>query len=241
VSPSSLNVSGGGTIPVTVTAIRRDGFAGEIGLALAGAPAGFVLSGGRVPAGEERVRMTLTVPPAMGAAPSLLPLRVDGRAIIADKTVARTAVPADDMMQAFAYHHLVAADVLRVLVSPRGGMRVPPRVTSAASVTLSPGGSATVRVSLPLAYAAFDHIEFALDDGPAGVALTNAVVSGTTATFALQADPATIKAGARGNLIVTISGERVPPANAANQTRRRVAIGVLPAIMFEVAGPPSRH
>ena len=40
--------SGGGTIPVTVTAIRRDGFAGDIGLALASAPAGFVLSGARV-------------------------------------------------------------------------------------------------------------------------------------------------------------------------------------------------
>ena len=238
VSPSSLNVSGGTTIPVTVTAIRHDGFAGDIGIALAGAPAGFVLSGARVPAGEERVRMTLTVPPATGTAPSLLPLRVEGRASVAGKTEVRMAVPADDVMQAFAYRHLVTADALRVLVSPRSGTRVPPRVMSTATVTLSPGGSAIVRVSLPLAYAAFDHLEFALDDGPAGVALRDSVVSGNTAMFALQADAAKARAGARGNLIVTVSGERVPAANAANQVRRRIAIGVLPAIMFEIAGRP---
>ncbi len=235
VSPSSLNVSGGGTIPVTVTAIRRDGFAGDIGLALASAPAGFVLSGARVPAGEERVRMTLTVPPTSAAAPPQpLSLRIEGRAAVEGKTLVQPAVPADDMMQAFAYHHLVVADDLRVLVSSRGGTRVPARVVSRLPSSLPAGGSATVRVSLPPAYAAFDNIQFALDDPPDGMTLRDAVVTQNVATFVLQSDAAKPKTGTRGNLIVTMSGERVPPANAPNQTRRRVVIGTLPAIMCEI-------
>ena len=236
VSPSSLNVSGGGTIPVTVTAIRRDGFAGDIALALAGAPAGFVLSGAMVPAGQERVRMTLTVPPITNASAQVSLLRVEGRASVDSKTVVRQALPADDMMQAFAYRHLVVADQLRVLVSSRGGTRTPPRVLSNGVVSLAGGSGVTVRVSLPLAYATFDHIEFALDDPPDGITIRDSVVTQSAGTFVLQADGAKPLRPMRGNLIVTISGERVPPANAANQVRRRVVIGTLPAIMFDLAG-----
>lgn len=234
VSPSSLNVSGGGTIPVTVTAIRRDGFAGDIALALAGAPAGFVLSGALVPAGQERVRMTLTVPPASTPAPKLLSVRVEGRATVDGKTLSRTALPADDMMQAFAYQHLVVADDLRVLVSSRGGTRVPPRVLSSGLVRLTAGTPATVRVSLPPAYATFDNIQFALDNPPDGVTLRDVSVTQNAGAFVLQVDGAKPLRPMRGNLIVTISGERVPPANAPNQVRRRVVIGTLPAIAFEI-------
>ena len=55
----------------------------------------------------------------------------------------------------------------------------------------------------------------------------------------LQADPTKVKAGLRGNLIVTVSGERVPPENqprpAAN---RRLPLGTLPAIPFEIVERP---
>jgi hypothetical protein len=46
VAPSGLNARAGMNVPVTVYALRRDGFAGDIRLTLKGAPAGFSLSGG---------------------------------------------------------------------------------------------------------------------------------------------------------------------------------------------------
>ena len=51
-------------MPVTVYALRKDGFDGEIALALKDAPAGFALSGARMPGGQDQVRITLTAPPS---------------------------------------------------------------------------------------------------------------------------------------------------------------------------------
>ncbi len=62
VCPSAINAGAGQTIPITVYALRKDGFSGDITLALQGVPRTFVLSGGVVPAGQDRVRATLTLP-----------------------------------------------------------------------------------------------------------------------------------------------------------------------------------
>jgi len=47
VVPSSLNLRRGATVPITVRAIRRDGFSGEIALNLKDAPGDFALSARR--------------------------------------------------------------------------------------------------------------------------------------------------------------------------------------------------
>ena len=65
VVPSSISAAGGMTVPITVYALRKDGFAGDIALALKDAPRGFQLSGARVPADADQVRLTLTVPPRL--------------------------------------------------------------------------------------------------------------------------------------------------------------------------------
>ena len=101
--------------------MRKDGFAGDIVLALTGAPPGFTLSGGVVPAGRDRVRLTLNVPPIRPAGP--IPLSVEARAAIHGKPIVRQARAAEEMMQAFAYWHLVPADSLKVTVLARGGAR----------------------------------------------------------------------------------------------------------------------
>ena len=62
VPPASLNVRSGGNVALTVWAIRRDGFNGEISLALAHAPDGFTLSGARLPANQDRVSVTMAAP-----------------------------------------------------------------------------------------------------------------------------------------------------------------------------------
>ncbi|HWB60818.1 MAG TPA: PPC domain-containing protein [Chthoniobacteraceae bacterium] len=72
ITPSCINARPGATLPVAVYAVRKDGFDGDIRLALKNAPPGFVLSGGWIPAGQDSVRATLTVPQgaASPAAPS---------------------------------------------------------------------------------------------------------------------------------------------------------------------------
>jgi hypothetical protein len=71
------------------------------------------------------------------------------------------------------------------------------------------------------------------------VSLRDLTVSQNGAEFVLQADAAKAKAGLRGNLIVTVSGERMPQPNQANQpaaARRRLPLATLPAIPFEITG-----
>src|SRR5271157_10783 len=110
VAPSSLNLRAGATQPVTVYALRRDGFSGDIALQLKDSPAGFFLSGAVIPSGQDKVRLTLTAP--RNQVNSRL-IQLEGRAAIPGKKgaageVRHIAVPAEDMMQAFAYRHLVA-------------------------------------------------------------------------------------------------------------------------------------
>ena len=94
VTPAAINTAI--TLPVTVEAIRKDGFSGAIRLALRNAPPGFVLAGAVVPAGEDRVRFTLTVPPQ--ARPEPVTLSLEGRATIGGCEVMRSATPAEKMM-----------------------------------------------------------------------------------------------------------------------------------------------
>jgi hypothetical protein len=141
VVPSSLNARAGGAVPVTITALRRDGFSGEIKLSLVGAPPGFALRGGRVAAGKDEAKLTLIVPRLASDAP--FELHVEGRAIVQGKTVRHDAVPADDMMQAFAYHHLVPAQALLAEVLPRPAFRRVPK--SVAVGTAQPTAAAATK------------------------------------------------------------------------------------------------
>lgn len=235
VTPSSINAGGSATVPLTVHALRKDGFSGDIVLGLEGAPEGFAVSGGVIPAGQDRIRLTLTVPPAVTGEP--IRLRLEGRATIAGETVVRQAVPAEDMMQAFAYRHVVAADELRVSVSARGATRVPVRLLGSQPVRIPAGGSARVQVAIPPRYRTFGKIAFELSDPQQGMALGDLSLAGTRATFVLHSDATTMKPGQRGNLIVGISGERAPPGSESTSPARRLLLGLLPAIAFEITAP----
>ncbi|MCB1126036.1 MAG: hypothetical protein KDM81_06045 [Verrucomicrobiae bacterium] len=111
VVPSAVNLRPGASAALTVYALRRDGFTNGIELALSDAPRGLVLNSGRptwIPAGRGEVTVNLFVPrAAVGHAPVAIGL--EGRARIAGQQVIHPAVPADDLMQAFIYRHLVPA------------------------------------------------------------------------------------------------------------------------------------
>ncbi len=235
VVPSSINAIGGTSVPITVYALRKDGFSGDISLALKDAPRGFVLSGGLIQARQDQVRLTLTVPMAPLRAP--LSLDLEGRATIQGREIRRTAAPAEDMMQAFAYRHLVPARDLKVSVTRRGPFRAPAALLGEPSVKLAGGSTARIqaRLQMPLVNP-FDGLQFDLSDPPPGIELRETVRTPDGVELVLFCDPAKAKAGTKGNLIISISGERKPPAAAARPqaNRQRVPLGTLPAIPYEI-------
>ncbi|MGA2033159.1 MAG: hypothetical protein ABSG68_12945 [Thermoguttaceae bacterium] len=234
VVPSAVNARAGMNVPVTVCALRRDGFAGDIRLALKGAPAGFSLSGGLLPGKEDKVRVTLKVP----AMPLDKPITLDleGEAKIGPRDVRHAAVPADDMMQAFYYRHLVPAAEWLVAVTgrPRGGSGL--TLLGASSVKLAPGGTAALRVGIPGGPIA-DRVQYVLSDPPEGVTIQEVSRGEDGTQIVLRADAAKVKKGTRGNLIIDALVERVGEAkNGKPANRRRVPLGSLPAVPFEIAG-----
>jgi len=118
VVPSTISARAGSTIPVTVYALRKDGFTGEIAVSLKNAPGGFRLSAAKIPADQDKVKLTLTAPPSPSNEP--IPIELEGHATVGDKEIVHVAVPADDRMQAFEYRHLVPSEELTVAVSGRG-------------------------------------------------------------------------------------------------------------------------
>lgn len=120
-TPASLNARPGGSARLTVHVLRIDGFDGPVTLRLKDVPAGFELRGGPVPAGEDKIDVSIAVPPENLGDPVVI--EVEGTAEIEGKTVVVAAVPAEDMMQAFVYRHLVPVDSLLVDV------RIPPEPT----------------------------------------------------------------------------------------------------------------
>ncbi len=138
--PSAINVPAGGTARMTIYALRKDGFSGEIILALKDAPKGYALKGDRVPAKQDKVDVTLTVPPTPPAEP--LSLNVEGRTTVGGQQIVHQAVPAEDMMQAFAYRHLVVAKDLKVAVLKRGGAPASAKALGSQPVKTPAGGAA---------------------------------------------------------------------------------------------------
>ncbi len=233
VVPSTVNARPGQTLPVTVYALRKDGFAGEIALKLKDMPPGFVLSGGRVPAGADKIRATLTAPRKPRKQP--VNLALEGRARIGGKDVRRPAVPAEDMMQAFLYRHLVptAEGMVSVIGGPRRGAVPPLKVLGTGPVKLPVGGTARVRVSAPRG-PFMQRIKLALSEPAEGIAIQKVSRSPGVVTILLSVGKA--KPGLEGNLIVGVFSEWTRPARdgkPAGRTRR-VPLGVLPAIPFKI-------
>lgn len=219
VAPASLNLRGGATVPVTVYALRRDGFTGEIALKLKDAPAGFVMSGAAIPAGQDKVRITLTAPRSSTGKP--IEIELEGRA----GELHHIAVPAEDMMQAFAYHHLVPQKEWMVRVIGQG-QPANLRAASEKIVRLPVGGSVTVPLTVPPRLVG--DVQFDLNEPPDGVTLKcvgNSVV--------LSAAGGKVKPGLKGNLILDAFVERPAPNQGAN-AKRKQPMGTLPAIPFEI-------
>lgn len=117
-TPGSLTARPGGGAQLTAHVLRLDGFDGEVQVKLQDPPPGFHMPVCTVPADKDTWSFTVKVPDRPTEFP--VALKLQGLAQVEGKDLAVDAIPAEDVMQAFAYKHLVPVDSLLVDV------RVPP-------------------------------------------------------------------------------------------------------------------
>ena len=230
--PSSVTIRGNAAAPVTVYALRADGFTGPIRLSLKDAPAGVNLGGGVVPANQDQVKVTLTARPTVAEEPFALSL--EGSATIEGAEITRPAVPADDMMQAFASHHLVPAQEMRATVAGRGFGKNMLRLAAGTRLKIPAGGTVMIPVA-PLPNRANVKYQFELSEAPEGISIQTVAMTDQKTEILLACDAAKVKPGLSGNLILQLYAQRTQEAAKKKaQGARRMPAATLPAIRFEV-------
>ena len=236
VAPSSLSVRGGTTMPITVYALRKDGFSNEIALLLKDAPPGFMLNGNLIPVNTDVVRLTLTA--ASFPATETIKLQMVGRAIVQGQALVHPAVPAEEMMQAFAYWHLVPMTEMDVAVLRSRFMTRPQaKISSQTPVKIPVGGTARVQVDLATS-TSFGNIDLELSEPPEGITIEKFSSSRGGTEIVLHSDAKKVKLGLKGNLIVN-SFFVAKPGGIADKSKKKLdkrftSLGSLPAIPFEV-------
>ncbi|MFC1763203.1 hypothetical protein ACFL6U_14135 [Planctomycetota bacterium] len=233
VTPSSHFVQAGGVMPLTVYVLRKDGFTGEIRLGLHQAPPGFELKGGRIPPGCDRIRMTLTAPARAPESP--IALEIVGLAHVGGSVIRRTAMAADDVMQAFLYRHLVPTQELLVCVQ-KAKWRVP-EVTLAghSTVRIPAGGSTQVQIKTRRGKA-LKEMKLVLDDPPTGLSLHDVEALADGLTFRLKAEKDAFPNGYEDNLIIEVMREYYPKDKDGKpqEKKQQYSMGTLPAVPFEI-------
>ena len=230
VTPSGLNVRAGASIPLTAYALRKDGFTNAISLALKDAPKGYRLDGAVIQAGQDQVTFTLTAP--LNAPEEPVAFGMEGRSGSPGTELVRPAVAADDMMQAFAYRHLVPASGFTALAVGRLRYRSEVAVKSASPIRIVPGGTARIELSLP-AGRFINDIKYELVNPPEGLSIKEHAAD----SLVLQADTGKLKPGQSGNLVIAAFGTPNFPGDAqklAAVNKSRFPLGAFPAVTYLV-------
>jgi hypothetical protein len=256
VAPSCLN-----TLPwrlnlLAVHALRKDGFNGEIALRFKDDPEGLALDGAAIPEGQDHVRLTLAVAPMLSGEP--IRASLEGRATIDGKEVVHQAVPAEEMMQAFFYKHLVptrdwtlvpedrvrfreqaarAAAEKKPAKPPPPARRVfqhPMDILSEQPVKIPVGG--TVEIQVRLSWGRKGDILVDLSDPPEAIVVDRVSWTEKGMALVLRGDAAKAKPGLKGNLMANAFLQETVTQDGKTREVRNL-IGPVPAIPFEIVKP----
>ncbi len=240
VVPSSIIARPGAVVPISVFALRQDDFHEDIVLSLTDAPSGFQLSGATVPGSADHVTMTLTIPPESSKGRFVLEMEGKARRHTGGQALlTRPAVPAENMMQAFIWHHLVPVEEWNVIISGKQGPRPPFEVvTTSGDIRLLPGKEFSLPVRLRTKDIVPNELHVELVDSPPGV--SSEVVSDEMGRLAIRliANAGDVERGWRGNLLLRAYRETMPQATKddPDPQPRRTDYGVLPALPIEIVG-----
>ncbi|HMV49451.1 MAG TPA: PPC domain-containing protein [Blastocatellia bacterium] len=173
--PENPNVPQGGSLPITVTAFRNDGFDGDITVKLMDVPAGFAAGEGVIRSGQTSTVVRLS---AAADAQKSFPLRIQATATINGKTATRQ-LRTDERIAV-------------VSVAPAPELLV---WTDAEQVALEPGGKAVVSIKIKRERGFAGRVPFDIRNLPHGVIVTDVGLNGvliteeeTTQQFTLAAE-----------------------------------------------------
>ncbi len=230
--PSSLNARSGSSLPITIHAVRKDGFTNEIALEINDAPAGFFMSGGRIPAGQDQICCTLSTPASPDT--NMVRLRLQGQATIGNQKITQPVIPADDMMQAFAYHHLVPARELLLTMTGRWLQNKPVRYIGANPLKIR--RNETNRISFASSRSLANQFQFELSHAPEGISIKDVTSSQDGIEIELALDLSKTRAGLSGNLIFEArpQNKAKPEKTGVKANRRPAPVGYLPAVSFVI-------
>jgi hypothetical protein len=105
INTDSARLAQGDSIVLAVTVLRKNGFDGEISLAVQDLPPGLSASDAVIPARQNETQLTITAP--ANAAPGLCFPSVVGTATVDGQPLVRKAVPVETVVQAFYIKHWV--------------------------------------------------------------------------------------------------------------------------------------
>ena len=131
VNPKTPNVPQGERIPLTVTALRFDGFDGDINVSLAGLPEGVHAEDTVIPGGQVLTTVLLRADAGAEIGKST-PLKVKGVATIAGKEVTKWANPGDNLKFVSVVPPadlLISADKREVVLEPGQDAKITVSVT----------------------------------------------------------------------------------------------------------------
>lgn len=219
--PSALNAYGA-TIPFKLMISRREGFAGTVEITVKDGPSGLKVDGSRIPQEADEILMTLSLPP--GTTNGFHTIKLAAVATVAGKTVEREVVPADEVMQAFIYMHLLPASE-NILYIPKKVWALPFR-NLPNEITIKPGESKELVFNCPNHKSRDADMALELMSPPPGVSVTGGKLEGGQYAFTLRADS---KAkNWKGNLVFHVFSEN------RNKKGSRWLAGCLPAIPAKV-------
>ena len=234
--PSCVNGLPGYSVPVTLYALRKDGFSGDIACALKDGPPGFFLDGGLIQQGQDKARATLTFPPDFLEKPVTLSVEGKGTAPGADREECQLATPAEDMLQAFMYHHLVPTSALLAATTGKGHRTPPFRPSTSQPVDLPVGGIGKVTIVQKWApWKKPEDYRFEISEPIPGITLENIAPGKGEVVLSFRTDPAIVKEGWAGNLILEQFNQWTQAAKDGKpMEKKKVSAGYLPAIPFRV-------
>ena len=256
VTPSCIHAITWRLNTFAVHVLRKDGFNGEIALRIKDDPFGLALAGHVVPEGQDQLRLTLAMAPLLSADP--IPLCLEGRALVGGKEVVHSAVPADELTQAFFYKHVVPANELTVVPEDRARFReeaaraarenkpFPPptagrsfhhamEILSEQPVRIPVGG--TVKVQVRMSWSRDGQIQVDLSDPPEGITVDSTSWTERGLALVLRGDPNQTQLGLKGNLMANAFLQTTVTEQDGKTREVRNFIGPLPAVPFEVVKP----
>jgi hypothetical protein len=174
--PKNPNLPKGAAVPVEVTALRTEGFAGPIDVEFEGLPEGIRGTRGTVPAGENSVTLLLTAESSVNLPEGWSRYRIKGKARIGEELVTRIA-DGGDLLKLVSF--MPEPDIKVFVRNER--------------ILLSPGGTTKVTVAVERLNGFKGRVRFKIHNLPFGVRVTDVGLNGimipeqdTQLTFTLE-------------------------------------------------------